>query len=1351
MSDQSMSDESMSDESNSDLPSSQTVSFSGDSGHDSSEPRTAEVGSSADFSLDSVDRTTAAAKETARNSSGRQPKIENPFQVGDLVEGRFQIEALLGEGGFGAVYSASDQSLARRVAIKYSKGLQSFVDGSIRNEAQSIASLSHPNIVSVYDLLTLRDGHVLIVMEYLQGSSLQNVIRQNRPSIDQSVDIGVQIAMALQHAHSRELVHSDLKPGNLFVLDSGLVKLLDFGLAVASFPDQPPEHTGGTPGYMSPEQIRGESHRIDGRADIWAFGVVLYELLCGTRPFPGRNAKQVYEATLRKEVPPLRQLNPDIDEDLQRLVLKCLQKRRIDRYDSATSLLEDLQHWQKKKGTSPPTGKGASLSSEVALVAAQQDEDVSKRPESGSRSALTPRGLQPFTEDDSRSYLDLIPGPRDRSGIPESLVFWKRWVQSNDVETDYPVGVIYGPSGSGKTSYVRAGLLAQLDPDICRVYVECRPGDLGGRLTRIVESRTDVASRGSSSLRDLLHRIRSDSDRPKSFRKLLIVLDQFEVWSHTASLQERMDFADALRQCDGIQIRVLVVTRDDYWSGVRELMQWLEIPLQEGRNVAAVDLLDFDSAFQILELIGRSSGALPADDVPLSNQQVDFLRQSINELSQHNRVICVHLVMFAQMMRLQSWTPKSLRGSGGVAGACSLFFQELFERGGSGPPECRRIADVAVIVLSELLPDVTESVDDAIRSRDQLAKRLQATGKVSRLDDTLQVLVESLRIVTVVADDPFDDSPADSAQPVSFRLAHNFLIQPIRSWLDRAERKTWRGRTLSRLGELSSTWEKRNSKSLLPGFSEYLALMAATRFHRVNDSESKFIRAATRYHAGRISMTLLAIIGMFATSLFAWTQYRDAKAARQSKAMSDVDLLLNGDADQVSTRIEGWDTDRELAESFLSNAIDSTSARARWRARLWMASEGKLSAESLIEEIGQADVSHFPLTLRVMSEAKDAETALKSFSTSDAEIDARVRAALLSAELGQPELLQELLDDDDDAATTETIIDALKNWPGSLKPFVELLSGEYPSHVRYHAAIVLHAMPLDAIPEKQALRQASEELLTEDSVLMHHTGLMLQSKLRGEDEDAIDPPANRPDWPLALESIPMVRVEPQSYEHSTTIRGLDNQREITTERPIYFASRPVPVSFFRDYLRTNPELPSESLTTIIDYKKPSLEIFQAGEWHTPLIGLRMGDAIEFVNWLSRQEGLKPRYERSETAFSHIPKDFRESRYIPYRLVDGDGYRFPTGEEFIVVAFSGYSNGIPWDIAKLDPSTESLLKTVPNRSGIFLNAVYDCAFVHGRPKTPSFRIRPKNSTPYGGTYIPERVELYAYLYLVRDID
>ena len=320
---------------------------------------------------------------------------------------------------------------------------------------------------------------------------------------------------------------------------------------------------------------------------------------------------------------------------------------------------------------------------------------------------------------------------------------------------------------------------------------------------------------------------------------------------------KRREFADALRQCDGGQIRALVVTRDDFWMGVTVLLRRLELPLQEGRNIASVDLIDPPHARRMLESIGRAVGTLPSDPEPLTSQQQQFIRQAVDELAIGESVIAVHLVIFGQIVKLREWTPRALRNSGGVTGACSLYFQELFgsrTTAGFRSPEYRRIAPAVIPILSALLPTDDGSVLDSSKTESELRSEAHLSRCEHVFKDCLRVLSEDLRIIAVMDSD--SDGQIDEQPPLAeisetdvsgcelrYRLSHDFLAEPIADRIDRIRKRSWRGRKLARLSEISEAWGRRPSHVYMPGFFEYCTLVAASRFGGRNRGEAEFIRS----------------------------------------------------------------------------------------------------------------------------------------------------------------------------------------------------------------------------------------------------------------------------------------------------------------------------------------------------------------------------------------------------------------------------------------------------------------------------------------------------------------------------
>ncbi len=222
-----------------------------------------------------------------------------------------------------------------------------------------------------------------------------------------------------------------------------------------------------------------------------------------------------------------------------------------------------------------------------------------------------PRGLRPYQGADSDAFLELIPGPRGRDGLPECLGFWKRRIEATDGTDPFPVGVIYGPTGSGKSSLVRAGLIPRLAASVRCVYVESTMEGTEARLLRDLCGRFPDLSR-HDGLAGLLREIRQGRG-PSGSEKVLIVLDQFEQWLFGQRAGGRRELEDALRQCDGERVQALLLVRDDFWMDLTRFFRGLEVRLLDGWNAAAVNLFDLDHARRVLVALGRAHGRLPAD------------------------------------------------------------------------------------------------------------------------------------------------------------------------------------------------------------------------------------------------------------------------------------------------------------------------------------------------------------------------------------------------------------------------------------------------------------------------------------------------------------------------------------------------------------------------------------------------------------------------------------------------------------------------------------------------------------------------------------------------------------------
>lgn len=265
----------------------------------------------------------------------------------------YKVIDKLGEGGMGVLYLAEDLELNRKAVLKFlPPDMMNDPEMNLRfkREAQSAGSLSHPNIVTIYDV-GVHENKTFIAMEYVEGKTLRELINDDELTIERITDISVQICEGLNEAHSKGITHRDIKPENILIDEKGKVKIVDFGLAKIKNVSRgitKQDSTVGTLKYMSPEQIRNQS--VDHRSDIWSFGVILYEMITGKYPFKGEHDASLFYSIINQTPEPLARYKANISEGYQRIIDKSLDKDPETRYQHIDELLSDLRRERKESG-----------------------------------------------------------------------------------------------------------------------------------------------------------------------------------------------------------------------------------------------------------------------------------------------------------------------------------------------------------------------------------------------------------------------------------------------------------------------------------------------------------------------------------------------------------------------------------------------------------------------------------------------------------------------------------------------------------------------------------------------------------------------------------------------------------------------------------------------------------------------------------------------------------------------------------------------------------------------------------------------------------------------------------------
>jgi formylglycine-generating enzyme required for sulfatase activity len=875
--------------------------------------------------------------------------------------------------------------------------------------------------------------------------------------------------------------------------------------------------------------------------------------------------------------------------------------------------------------------------------------------------------------------LQLLPGPTDRDGLPDSIRFWKTRIEELDADTTFAVGLIYGPSGCGKSSLVKAGLLPRLAEHVLPVYLEATSDDTEARLSKGLRKACPDLS--PADLVETLASLRRGRGLAAG-QKLLIVLDQFEQWLHAHRDPNATELVRALRHCDGCHIQCIVMVRDDFWLAASRFMDSLEIRLVQGQNSALVDLFDTLHAHKVLALFGRAFGRLPdRGELPTENEQ--FLDQAVSDLAEDSKVVSVRLSLFAEMVKGKPWTPATLVEIGGIAGVGATFLEETFSAS-TAPPRHRLHQKGARAVLKTLLPEAGADIKGHRRSATELLAASGYERRPTEFAELLRILDAELRLVTPADEETKKEHEQRSeaaASPASdaYQLTHDYLVPSLRDWLTRKQRETHRGRAEMRLAERSAAWNAKPDTRFLPSWWEWPNILLFTRRKKWTVPERRVMRAATRHHGARLTAAavLIAIAAFAALEAYRRVEQRranDFAAAEQARAETFAENVFTARAEGVPYALDNLRPLGHLAVSFLRARLDDAKGDGvrRLHAAYALADNGQAPWEYLMDAVPTAPAAECRnLVAALAHESELALPELARRAASTAGSDQEARYAIVALHLGDPEPAMDALEVRSDPIHRTTLIHGFAAWHGDLELVAKQLAVNDDGAFRSGICAAFGTIAPDTLQlaERDQATKMLLALYTNAPDGGTHSAAGWALRQWQQDLTAIAR-SSRPNsdrrWFVNRQGMTLIEIAAGKFmmgwegEPGFGGDGVKPVHEVTLSKPFYLGDREITVEQFQRFM-DDAEYPAS--------EKPEGwpgVIWGYCPWpECPVLRESWFAAVLYCNWLSTREGRKPCYERTgvkEKLKNH--DDDSEQEYDVWRCdFAGDGYRLPTEAEW----------------------------------------------------------------------------------------